>query len=313
MSPTLPQPTDSPTLSLAPTAFVPVPYVLSTPPTSSAWIIRGGYFEVRGSSVPAHITDLQVTNYGATRLQVYAKQGAATPYEETPCAWQLVAETAPGWYQAYWQKAFPVWNSEGFSPVFLEAGGTVSFHYVVIGTGGILAFYDSGRSFYANWVTAPALGPVGPAVLTNGPHGYADSPFKKRSSSTPYGIYGGVKLETARPGSTHQPTAAPTALYGSSVSLESPIQPLSLDEVKGLQFDVVNDSTEAAIVSQIDVRFAAAGSHHVEVWMREGSHQGSSSSGCNNHNNWCGAWTQLSTGYVTSAVSLYFCVSIPFG
>ena len=74
--------------------FVPEVVTLSTPPSNSASSVESLYFEVTGGSEWVKITDLEITTATTTHLQVYARQGNAVPYEKTPCAWQLVAETA---------------------------------------------------------------------------------------------------------------------------------------------------------------------------------------------------------------------------
>jgi len=138
--------------------------------------------------------------------------------------------------------------------------------------------------------------------MTDGKKGYANSPFRPYPDTySAYGLYGGgIKLETMQPGTTIAPSLAPTAPYQSGNALQSTTQSDVDEEVNGLQFDITNGGLETAIIKQFDVLFATAGTHHVEVWMKEGGHEGSSS-GCDNHNNWCGLWTQLVNTEVTSA------------
>lgn len=294
------KPTLNPTVSAQPSPFTPEEYVLSNPPGAyGGSILRAHYFEVEGSDVWTMITDLQVTTYSTNHLQVYSKLGDATPYENVPCAWKLVAETAPGWDGGYGKRVFPLWNSDGFEPVVLPAGQKVSFYVVNMGTsGGIRGTYRSGVQQYSPWVTALATSPVGAVVMSNGQRGYANEPFHAFTSTYAYAMFGGVKLETMRPGSTYAPSAAPTNLYTPGM-LESPSE-VSTEEVNGLQFDVENSGSDPVFVNKFDVRFASAGTHHIEVWMREGSHKGSSG-GCDAWNNWCGGWTKLTNSTVTSA------------
>ena len=83
---------------------------------------------------------------------------------------------------------------------------------------------------------------------------------------------------------------------------------VSADTFNGLQFDVENLGLQPVIVNSFSARFASMGYHHMEVWMREGSHMGSSA-GCDNWNNWCNDWTKLADTSVQTAVSL--CVLHP--
>lgn len=273
------------------------------------------YFEVNGGSVSAEITNLAVFTYYTTHLQVYSKPGRAGGYEHTPCAWKLVAETRPGWNGGTFRRVYPEWNSNGFDPVVLNANSTVSFYVTNVGSSNKimgragyrmpgLAPYDEYTTFTSSWARAY----FGDVTMTTGKKGDDNGDlFRLYDRDAVYALSGGVQLralgtETLEPGTnvepSDQPTAAPTAL-SSSGSLESPMSGDDL-EFTGLQFDVNNFHTETVRINQISARFANAGSHRVEVWMKNGSHQGTDGS-CQNSNNWCDAWTKLSDSSVASS------------
>lgn len=83
-------------------------------------------------------------------------------------------------------------------------------------------------------------------------------------------------------------------------SLDSifPDPAVNADYVNGYQFDVDNYLEDDIIVTNFEVAFEASGTYRLEVWSREGSHQGSAG-GCDNWNNWCNAWTLLGSSDVT--------------
>ena len=100
-SPTTPpttSPTEVPSVSIAPTPFVPEVVELTKPHVGTATIVQQVYFEVTAGSEWVRIVDLKVVTYRTRGLQVYMKRGNAEGSEDVPCHWQLVAETRPGWW-----------------------------------------------------------------------------------------------------------------------------------------------------------------------------------------------------------------------
>lgn len=300
-------PTDSPTsvpsVSLAPTPFQSQTVVLQTGSTSSASIIKAAYFEVQGAAEWAKITNLMITTYGTKQLEVYFKYGSAVGYENMPCAWKKVAETSSSWNGGYWKKVYPAWVN-GFDPVVVPPNEKVSFYVVNVGSSyGILGkSHSNSDRYHGPWISLDATSPVGAVTMSNGRSGYNDQRFNPYPSYyRGYGCFGGLKLETMRPGSTESPTMAPTMPYTPGL-IESPISGAATASFNGLQFDVDNMGAEDVIVNKLSVVFSASGTKAIEVWYRSGSHKGTTS-GCDNWNNWCGDWTMLTSGSKYSGVS----------
>lgn len=291
-------PTGSPTISSKPTRFVPE-VIDMVKDTGSATVLRGAYFEVKAGDTWAKITNLKVVTYRAQLLEVYYKYGSAAPYEKTPCAWKKIAETDSSWNPGYWKRVFPPWVN-GFEPVVLPANETVSFYVAVADistqTRGILGFYDrSSKDYSKPFMALNALSsPVGAIAMSSGKGGEQGQRFKpKPSYYYSYGMYGGLRLESMQPGSTSSPTQAPT-MPTTSDSIKSSFS--GANSTQGLQFEVENLlQTEDIIVTNFNILFTQAGNHHVEVWHRNGSYKGSSSSTCKNWNNWCKEWIKVYT------------------
>lgn len=113
---------------------------------------------------------------------------------------------------------------------------------------------------------------------------------------------GGVKLETMPPDVTEAPTTSPTSPYTpGTITSEIPSTGINTDSFNGLQFDVDNMGDTDIIVNKLSVLFSTTGTHHIEVWHRDGSHKGSTGA-CENWNNWCGQWSKVAEGnvYVSS-------------
>jgi len=263
------------------------------------YAIRAAYFEVKGGDLWNKIVDLKITSYYTRQIQVYMKYGTASPYESTPCAWKLVAETSPSYYQGYKKVVYPTWVN-GFTPVILPANELVSFYIVNLGTSyGILGGIHYNTNRYSPWMNLDAGSPAGAVALSSGRKGYNNAPFKPYPTYYKgYSIYGGIKMETMQAGSTQSPTPSPTVSSTPDI-IETKITSSSADEFNGLQFDVKNLHADDVIINKFSVRFSSSGTKHVEVWYREGSHQGSSS-GCDHWNNWCNNWTKLSSSNVYS-------------
>jgi hypothetical protein len=262
--------------------------------------VRAAYFEVQGGSEWARITNLKITTYGTSHIEVYFKYGDAANYEQTPCAWTKVAETSPSWYGGYWKKVYPPWEN-GFTPVVLPANEKASFYIVNMGTSyGLLAkYYSNPNRYHSPWVELPPSSPVGSATMSIGKRGYENSPFKVYSpSSQGYGLYGGVKLETLQPGSTESPTAAPTEPYTSG-TIES-VNSGTPESFNGVQFSIRNLGSEDIIINNLSVLFDSSGTKQLEIWFREGHHT-ISQNGCDNWNNWCNDWAKVASGTAYSA------------
>mmetsp|Transcript_23841 Transcript_23841/g.51509 ORF Transcript_23841/g.51509 Transcript_23841/m.51509 type:complete len:1410 (+) Transcript_23841:159-4388(+) len=296
ISPSL-SPTSLPSTSLVPTEFVPEVVELKTNPSGSANIVRAVYFEVTGGAAWAKITDLKVITFSTRGLQVYMKRGRAVAHENAPCSWKLVAETQPGWYGSYWKTMYPTWNGNGFTPVVVEPNEVVSFYVTITGNSyGILGKRTVDRYNYykGSWGALEESSPVGAVMMSDGRCGEQGKLFKPCSSyHGGYGLYGGLKMETMQPGSTQAPSMAPTEPFSPGI-ITSPITGLTEDlrEFYGVQFDVDNLGAEDVIINSFNVHIASPGTKNVEVWYRDGSHEGSFA-GCNNANNWCGKWKKL--------------------
>jgi len=301
-------PTSSPSVSIAPTVFEPEIAEL-TKVSSGGSVVRALYFEVTGGDVWAKITDLMIHSYRARSLQVYSKKGDASPYEKTPCAWELVAETPSTWYGSY-NKLYPAWKNS-FKPVILPPNEKVSFYVVNRDKSyGLIAKYRRASrndpSFGTNWISLDAASPVGAVSMSYGMRGEFDKPFKSQPSSySQYALYGGLKLETMKPGTNSAaPTPSPTEPFTHG-TIENPRTGNSLEEVNGLQFDVKNLGEEDVIINKFSFLMASTGTHPIEVWYRDGSHRGNIS-GCDNHNNYCNKWTKLADASVSSPGSASF-------
>jgi len=297
-------PTSSPSESMAPTEFVPEVVELTKNPSGWANILRAVYFEVKGDTEWAKITDLKIVTYRTRGLSVYMKRGEAVSFENSPCSWQLIAETNPGWYGSYWRRVYPQWKN-GFTPVVIEPHEVVSFYVVNTGNSyGILGKRTGNRHNYykGSWGQLSATSAVGAVTMGDGRCGERDKPFKPCSSYySAYGMYGGLKMETMRPGATSAPTPAPTEAFSPDL-ITSDITG-STDDIRqfnGVQFGVYNAGDKEVIVNSFNVHFAEAGTKHIEVWYRPGDHASDGGS-CHNYNNWCGKWTKLVGKDVDSA------------
>ena len=172
-------------------------------------------------------------------------------------------------------------------------------------TRGILGSYDRSSKDYSNpFMALDASSPVGAITMSSGKGGEQGQRFKpKPYYYYSYGMYGGLRLESMQPGSTPSPTQAPTNPTTSG-SIESSFS--GRNSTQGLQFEVENLlQTEDIIVTNFNILFTQAGNHHVEVWHRNGSYKGSSSSTCKNWNNWCKEWIKVYTSTDYYGVSVY--------
>jgi hypothetical protein len=285
----------------------------ATPDTNSATIVRASYFEVQGGAEWAKITDLKIWTYGTTSIELYYKYGTAVNYEHTPCAWKKVAETSESWNGGYWKRnVSPPWIN-GFEPVVLPPNEKVSFYIVNVGSSyGILGKSYSSSLTYSTLYQLDAASPVGAVTMSYGLRGYNDQRFKAYPTYySGHSIYGTIVLETMKPGSTQSPTAAPTT-PSTPGTIERSITGVSSDEFNGLQFDIENLGSSDVIVTKFSVLFSSSGTKNIEIWMRNGSHEGSSS-GCENWNNWCGAYTKVASGSVYSSGSSYLTHTPEFG
>lgn len=300
-------PTELPSVSLEPTMFVPEEVDLIFD-SRSATVVKAAYFEVQGGDEWAKITNLKITTYRTRSLEVYYKYGSAAPYEATPCAWKKIAETSPSWNPGYWKRVFPPWV-DGFEPVVLPPNEKVSFYLVNTGISyGILARSHTNSDRYRSpHVSLDATSPVGAIAISHGKGGYGDQRFRPNPDYyRGYGIFGGLKFETMQAGTTVAPTASPTEPTTPG-QIESPFTGNSNMTIHGLQFDVENLGTDDIIVKKLSVVMAESGTHHLEVWFRDGSHKDEDSgTGCNNWNNWCNSWTKLTGSNVFSLGSSGF-------
>ncbi len=138
--------------------------------------------------------------------------------------------------------------------------------------------------------------PVGAVSLSDGRRGYNDKPFNVYSTyNSGAGIFGGLKLETIKPGSEGE---IPTSDVGSY--LESSLSGTATERINGLQFDVINIGTEDVLINKLSILMADAGDHPIEIWSKDGTHVGTDESGCDNWNNLCGKWAKLADSTVTS-------------
>lgn len=146
--------------------------------------------------------------------------------------------------------------------------------------------------------------PLTNVTMSVGKGGYND-PFKVYPYYySPYGIFGGLKLESVQHGTTHTPTASPTAPSDPGNDLVS-FHDVTSSSLKphGIQFDVKNiHPDDNLFVTEFKLYLAGTGTKSVEVWMRTGSHDGATGR-CKNYNNWCKQWKQLASGNVYSSGS----------
>lgn len=299
-------PTASPSLSVAPTAFEPEVVNLLNTMGNSCSITKGLYFDVTAGDKAVKITDVKISTYSTKHIEVYTKKGAASTFENKPCAWELAGETSPSWYSSWQRDVSPPWIN-GFKSVTLQPGEKASI-YLLSRTnsyGFCMERYGTYRpTHYDAFKTLPATSPVGAVIMSWGLQANHDQPFNPGSTSYKYGIYGGLVLETVQPGSTAMPTMAPTIPSTPGILLHSSAS--NADTSNGLQFDVTNTGAKDVIVNYLGVPLSTTGSQHLDVWFRaSGSHEGSSS-GCKNWNNWCNTWTKLNgqTVYSSGAGSL---------
>lgn len=91
-------------------------------------------------------------------------------------------------------------------------------------------------------------------------------------------------MESVQPGTTHTPTASPTAPSEPDNVLESfhDVTASSLTP-HGIQFDVKNIGGQNLFVTDFKLHLAGTGMKSVEVWMRTGSHHGVTGN-CKNYN-----------------------------
>lgn len=297
-------PTPAPTLSLSPTEFVPEVVELLSESSRSATVLRAAYFEVTTGAEWAKIVNLKIWTYKTKGLQVYVKDGEATNYEQVPCSWKRIAETSANWNPGYWKKVYPPWV-DGFDPVVMEPYSKKSFYVVNLSPGyGILGTRTSSSNpnkYHKAHLVSPLESPVSNVTLSFGRGGYND-PFRVYNSYySPYGIFGGLKMESVQPGTTHTPTASPTAPSEPDNVLESfhDVTASSLTP-HGIQFDVKNIGGQNLFVTDFKLHLAGTGMKSVEVWMRTGSHHGVTGN-CKNYNNWCKQWKRLASGNVSSS------------
>ena len=304
-------PTPAPTLSLSPTEFVPEIVELLSDNSNSATILRGAYFEVTTGADWAKIVDLKIWTYRTRGLQVYVKDGEATNYEQVPCSWKRIAETSATWNPGYWKKVYPPWMN-GFDPVVMEPYSKKSFYVVNISPGygtcledhvqstassrsttensfpsGILGTRKSSRNpdkYHEAHLVSPLESPVSNVTLSFGRGGYND-PFRVYSPYySPYGIFGGLKMESVQTGTTHTPTASPTSPSEPDNKLES-FHDVTASYLTphGIQFDVKNIGQLNLFVTDFQFHLEGKGTKSVEVWMRNGSHHGVTGN-CKNYN-----------------------------
>jgi len=303
-------PTTSPTTSLAPTESLTLnpsaaPVTLSPTEFESeevellaegnptCYVAGAAYFEVKGGEKWAKIIDLKIHAYYGRTMELYYKYGNAAPFEFTPCAWKKVAETSSSFYKQ-WGYVYPTW-ADGFNPVVLPPNEKVSFYLVATGAsyGFCAKRQESGTSHYSDWIGLDnTTSPVGGITLSNSKFGYKDQHFKASTSSSTYGIYGGLKLETMKEGSTSSPTSSPTETSVRG-KIESPVTPSAKDRFIGLQFDIDNlAGSQDILVTKLSVVLAESGTHLLEVWVKDGNYT-DTESGCHNWNNWCDQWKKV--------------------
>lgn len=290
-----------------------MPEVVELEKEPSGWanILRSAYFEVTGGSEWSKIVDMKFITYRTTGLKVYMKRGSVSGTENAPCHWTQIAETKDGWYGHYWKRLYPEWDN-GFEPVVLEPNEVVSFYVSHHGSGyGFLGRRTGSRyNYYGNsWGALGDSSPVGAVKMADGRCGQRNQPFKPCSHYySGYGMYGGLKMETMRPGATQAPSFAPTTPY-STETLTSAIAESDSDHKHsfGVQFDMENLMDHPITVTSFNAHFASTGTQHVEVWYRKGSHEcppggcdAACASGGVKYNNRCGEWTKLVGDDVTS-------------
>lgn len=284
-----PIPTDNPTVSSAPSDFVPEVVDRVYENYSRGTTLQAAYFNVQAGEAWSKITNMKIISLNTRAMEVYYKYGEAAPFEQTPCAWKKIAETSSSWNPGYWKGVWPEWVN-GFEPVVLPANEMVSFYVVTLGSGGILGIYDSSGGFYGGPFQSTAeTSPVGAITMSRGRKGYRDQRFNPYPTYYKgYGMYGGLRFESMQAGSTSAPTTAPTAMFTPG-ALVSAFTGNMTETVYGLQFEVENLGSDDIIVSSFSVIFDALGEQHIEVWHKDGSYIGIES-GCDNWNNWCGTW-----------------------
>ena len=240
------------------------------------------------------MTDVAITSYGVREMQVYVKKGNVEPYEKTPCAWELVAETDSSYNPGYWKRnIYPDWK-DGFKPVIIGANETVSVYMMVYGSsyGFCMKSQWRGERYTKTWQQLPADSPVGAVSISWGNDAAKHDHFKP---GTYYAVanYGGVKLETVQPGSeTHEPTMAPTESSTPGEITKDTV--VGSENSYGLQFDVKNKNPDKdLIIKSFGMPLTSSGG--IDVWVRDGSHKDvfQSPGSCHDWNNWCGGWTNL--------------------
>lgn len=284
--------------SIAPTMFVPEEVSLLAPETSSCSILRAHFFEVTAGEKWVKLTDLAIHSYDTRGLQVYVKQEspetgtAATPFEKTPCEWVRIAETVPSWRGYYNKNHFPTWSY--FDPVIIAPHTSLAIHIVQTSGYGMCMSRGSYKaaSYDAVWQSLPSTSAVGAVSMSWSKQGSynINEPFQQGSKTYPYSFRGGVKLETIKSGTeSHSPTMAPTeSTIPGTISTGGHVASTGL--VNGVQFDVHNLGSDDIIVNKLGIPLSGSGK--VDVWMKDGTHTGSSGS-CENQNNWCGNWKKL--------------------
>ena len=293
-----PQPTVSPTTDEpttgAPTPFVPEVVSFTAPPTNSCSIKYAAYFQVKAGDKWTKMTDVAITSYGVREMQVYVKRGEAELYEKTPCAWDLVAETDSSYNPGYWKRnIYPDWK-DGFKPIVIAPNETISVYMINVGSsyGFCMKSQWRGEKYTKTWQQLPAESPVGAVSISWGNDAAKHDHFKPGRYYA-VGNYGGVKLETVKPGSeTHEPTMAPTeSSTPGEITKDSVV---GSENSYGLQFDVKNKNPDKdLIIKSFGMPLTSSGG--IDVWMRDGSHKDTfqSPGSCHDWNNWCGGWTNL--------------------
>ena len=304
-----PQPSESPTTDEpttgAPTPFVPEVVSFTAPPTNSCSIKYAAYFQVKAGDKWTKMTDVAITSYGVREMQVYVKRGEAELYEKTPCAWDLVAETDSSYNPGYWKRnIYPDWK-DGFKPTIIAPNETISVYMINVGSsyGFCMKSQWRGEKYTKTWQQLPVDSPVGAVSISWGNDAAKHDHFKP---GTYYAVanYGGVKLETMKPEtSTHEPTPAPVDPSTPKDTARSDVIPN--ENAYGYEFDMTNTNSDGKdlMITSLGLPLVAGG--EVDVYVRAGTHEGSSTS-CLNWNNGCNQWTNLvARKYVSSSGGVY--------
>ena len=278
---------------MSPTPFEPEVVSFTAPDSNSCSIKYAAYFQVTAGDKWVKMTDLAMTTYYTKDVEVYIKRGETEPYEKTPCAWELVGTTDPTWNPGSWKRnVYPQWDENGFTPTIIAPNETISVYMINVrqSYGFCMKSQYNGEKYTKTWQQLPADSPVGAVSISWGNDGSKHDHFKPGSR---YAVanHGGVKLETVQPGTeTHEPTMAPVE---PSVPGEiTRVGVIGTENVYGYEFDMTNTNSEGKdmIINSLELPMDASG--EVDVWVRDGTHEGSSSS-CHRWNNGCNVWTNL--------------------